>query len=371
VLYDPDMAESSLLRRDAQKAYEKKDYKGALAALEKILASGPSNDELLATLDLRVSIYMKLDDKVSARKDATQMIRTNRADGRGYLRLGQLERLTDDHAAAIKWYEHGLKKVAERDRLHAYITAQHVKTTAMLKAKTVVSKPADPFAKLPAEIIEMIVRFFNYREAVICLRVSKTWRQVLHTYSTLRNTLDFSHVGKGKLVTFAGIKAALRRSQKAERPILVVAKDFTQPAARYLKKTMERWIHYTKMQHFEVDCPGDTTIDFQSLQWHQFQLRTVVFGSQHKISLDTVYKILQSCEALQKAVFLSVWPSSSNKEVDPWVQSTVVSRPNLVLLTIERAHAMGRQPLSLVMPVGPSLCRVLSIIADIRTGQVL
>jgi F-box/TPR repeat protein Pof3 len=192
------MAESSLLRRDAQKAYEKKEYRMALAILEKALASEPSRDDLLASLDLRVSISLKLDDKVSARKDATHMIRMNRADGRGYLRLGQLERLTDDYAAAIKWYEYGLKNVPEGDRLRAYITAQHVKTMAVLKAQTVLSKPVDPFTELPAEIIQMIVAFLNYREATVFLRVSKTWHSVLSTYSVLRNTLDFSDVAKGR-----------------------------------------------------------------------------------------------------------------------------------------------------------------------------
>src|SRR5450432_211973 len=102
------MAAYSLLRRDVHKAYEKKNYNDALAILENMLASAPSQDDILATLDLRVSVYLKLNDKVSARKDAAQMVRINRTDGRGYLRLGQLERLGDDLAASIKWYEHGL-----------------------------------------------------------------------------------------------------------------------------------------------------------------------------------------------------------------------------------------------------------------------
>jgi F-box/TPR repeat protein Pof3 len=193
------MAGTSRFRREAQKAYETGEYAGALAILDKALASGSlSGDEALAVLDLRVSIFLKLDDKVTARKIATQMIRTNRADGRGYLRLGQLERLARDYATAMTWYDHGLKKVPASDRLHAYLTVQHAKTLALLKAQTVLSKPVDPFAKLPAEIAEMVVSFFNYQEAVLCLRVSKMWRDVFSTYSVLRNTLDFSHVGKGR-----------------------------------------------------------------------------------------------------------------------------------------------------------------------------
>ena len=143
---DPNMVGPSRFRREAQKAYENKEYAGALAILDKALASGPlPQDEALAVLDLRVSIFLKLDDKVTARKIATQMIRTNRADGRGYIRLGQLERLVRDYAAAMTWYDHGLKKVPESDKLHAYIIVQHTKTMALLKAQTVLSKPVDPF----------------------------------------------------------------------------------------------------------------------------------------------------------------------------------------------------------------------------------
>jgi F-box/TPR repeat protein Pof3 len=196
---DPNMVGPSQFRREAQKAYENKEYTEALAILDKALASGPfPQDEALAVLDLRVSIFLKLDDRVTARKIATQMVRTNRADGRGYIRLGQLERLTRDYAAAMTWYDYGLKKVPKSDKLHAYIIVQHTKTMALLKAQTVLSKPVDPFAKLPAEIVEMVVSFFNYQEAVLCLRVSKMWRHVFSTYSVLRNTLDFSHVGKGR-----------------------------------------------------------------------------------------------------------------------------------------------------------------------------
>ena len=371
------MATYSLLRRDVHQAYEKKDYKGALAILQNMLASAPSQDDLLAALDLRVSAHLKLNDKASARKDAAQMVRINRADGRGYIRLGQLERLGGDHAASIKWYEHGLKQVPESNRLHAYITAQHIKTLAMLKSQTVVSNRMDPFKKLPVEIIEMIVRLFNYREAVICLGVSKTWQNMLHTYSSLRDSLDFSQVGKGKLVTFTGIKAALRRSQKAERPTLVVAKNLTQPAARHLKETMERWIHYIKMQHFEVDYPSNGSdqspnISFQSLQWQRFQLRTLVFGPDHTISMDTVYRILQSCDALRNAAFLSVGRGSGNLEASSWARSTSVSRPNLTSLTIQGIKGkIASSPLAIpVRPELTRLCRFLWRIANTKTGRV-
>src|SRR2546421_5712878 len=344
------MAELPQYRREAQQSYEKKDYCGALAILEKALASRPSQDDLIAILDLRVSVYLKLDDKVSARKDATVMIRTNRADSRGYLRLGQLERLAGDNAGALKWYDHGLKKVPKGDRLHAYIVAQHTKTTGLVKAQTVFSKAADPLSKLPVEIVEMIVASLNYREAVVCLRVSKTWRQVLSTYSVLRNTLDFSCVGQGKLVSFAGIKAALGRSQKAEPPVVVIAANMTPPAARHLKQTMDRWIHYTKMSHFEVQHAAMDFVGYESLQWKRFNLRAVVFGGEHTVSLDTIYNILQSCEALERAVFSSIEPSKSIK-AQSWAQSITVSRPALRSLTLAGAHHVDGIPYDFDIPV--------------------
>lgn len=367
------MPDYLLLKRDAQRAYERQDYERALAILDKIVASTPSQAELVATLDLRVSVYLKLGNNVAARNDATQMIRTNRSDGRGYLRRGQLERLTNDHAAALKWYEHGLKQVPQSDRLHAYINAQHAKTTAVLKAHIIVSKPVDPFTKLPAEMVEMVLRFFNYRQVVILLRVSKTWRHMLHTYSTLRNTLDFSQVGTGKLVTLPGIKAALRRSQNTERPVLVIARNLTQPAARHFRETMERPIHYVKMQHFEVNYPSNGghytwNVSFESLPWQRFQLRTLVFGPDHMISTATIFKILQICETLEKATFSSVRRGPDNLEVHSWARSTATSRPNLTSLTIQGPKEAAPS-LLLAIPVRPCLHTFLLMLLTLAQAK--
>jgi hypothetical protein len=157
------------------------------------------------------------------------------------------------------------------------------------------------------------------------------------------------------------MKSALRRSQKGERPVLVIAANLTQPAARYLKETMDRWIHYTKMRHFEVNCPltevdQPSDVNFQFLQWHRFNLRTVVFGEEHQVDLNMFYKILQSCEGLEKANFTSLTTNRRNHTpADAWVHSVTVNRPNLVSLIMRGAQGPGGGSLICNIPVGSNV----------------
>jgi hypothetical protein len=164
------------------------------------------------------------------------------------------------------------------------------------------------------------------------------------------------------VVSFANMKSALRRSQKGERPVLVIAANLTQAAARHLKETMDRWIHYTKMRHFQVNYPfteadQPSDVNFQFLQWHRFNLRTVVFGEEHQVDLSMVYKILQSCEGLEKANFMALTNRRNHTSADLWVHSITVNRPNLVSLTMRGAHEPGRRPLTCSIPVGPNASR--------------
>jgi len=162
------------------------------------------------------------------------------------------------------------------------------------------------------------------------------------------------------VVSFAGMKSALRRSQKGEQPVLVIAANLTQPAARRLKETMDRWIHFTKMRHFEVNYPltevdQPVNVNFQFLQWHRFNLHTVVFGEEHQVDLSMFYKILQSCEGLEKASFMSLTNRRNHTPADAWVHSSTVNRPNLVSLIMRGAQGPGGRSLTCSIPVGPNV----------------
>jgi hypothetical protein len=166
------------------------------------------------------------------------------------------------------------------------------------------------------------------------------------------------------VVSFASMKSALRRSQKGERPVLVIAANLTQPAARHLKETMDRWIHYTKMRHFEVNHPLNevdqpSDVNFQFLQWHRFNLRTVVFGEEHQVDLSMFYKILQSCEGLEKANFMSLTNRRNHTSVDAWVHSITVNRPNLVSLIMRGAQGPGGRSHICSIPVGSNVAEAV------------
>lgn len=326
---------STITLQTAKKAYDEQDYPKVLTVLQELQAVSKSHGYIVALLDLRVSTFLKLNKPDNARSDARRMIRSNKADGRGYLRCGQLERLKDNHAGALTWYEHGLKNVPETDRLHAFITAQHTKTTVVLQRQLTLKRASDPLARLPAEIIEMILGFFSYYEATAMLRVSKGWKRVWSAYSSLRNTLDFTRVAKGRLVSFISMKAALRRSRLSDRPVDVLAANLTPAAARHLKDDMSRWTQYRKMQRFEIYHPLANHVDYEFLQWHQFRLKTVVFGLQHEISLKMVFRVLSACETLEKAHFAAVMSNGREPVLDRWADDTSVARPHLMSLTIQ------------------------------------
>ena len=98
-------------KRDEATQYEKEQHRQALEAT--IVIPLPEDTDTAArmnALDLHVMAYVRLNNLPAARRDAVLMLRTNRKDGRGYVRCGQIERLAGDISAASQWYEHGLDR---------------------------------------------------------------------------------------------------------------------------------------------------------------------------------------------------------------------------------------------------------------------
>ena len=347
------MPQSTQCLDEAEKAYEQKDYAKALAALDQGLttARSPGVDQhnLLSILDLQVATYLRLDKLDAANQSALSMIKSNKADGRGYLRCGQLQQRREDYTAANVWYERGLEHVAASDHLHSAILAQHEKNSAKLQLQAALSKPDDPFRVLPVDVLEMIIAFFSYREVVSLLRVSKGWQWILFNSHVLRNTIDFRLVGREKKVSSYAMESSLRRISDRPASILVGA-DLTHLAAEHLKSSLERWINFTGLHRFEIDLPcrrGSTYPSFASLPWHRYNLKSVNFGLRHSIHLNSVYRILQSCEALQKATFKSIeGPRQCEMEdSDSWKSNSSIVRPNMTALFMQ-GYLVLRLPVS-------------------------
>jgi tetratricopeptide (TPR) repeat protein len=144
----------------------------------------------LALLDLRVEARLRRKKYDRARKDAETMIRVDKTDARGYIRLGQIKRLQGDRSAALKSYSTGLEYVLTNRPLRDVLKTKHENA---LRAITQL-KPTDPVTVLPAELLRMILYHFDYREATAIIRVSKSWRDAIVSLPLIRTALTI-HLG--------------------------------------------------------------------------------------------------------------------------------------------------------------------------------
>jgi tetratricopeptide (TPR) repeat protein len=151
------------LRDVGEAALRGNHYKEAIRAFDEGLGKAKaqnSNKSRLASLnllDLRVEARLRRNKYDRARKDAEAMIRIDRTDARGYIRLGQIKRLKGDRTAALKAYSTGLKHVPTSHPLRHVLKTKHENTIRAITQ----SKPTDPVAVLPMELLQMVLYHFN------------------------------------------------------------------------------------------------------------------------------------------------------------------------------------------------------------------
>ncbi|KAH7026306.1 uncharacterized protein B0I36DRAFT_330349 [Microdochium trichocladiopsis] len=144
-----------------------------------------------------------LDESISCTE---QLINLSPRDPKGYLRLGKALRLQGKPTVAYEAYVAGSQLVAAKHPDHPLLpmlNAQAAKVKGMTRT--------DPLAKLPYELIRMILQDVGFRTLCLCLRVSKTWKAVLTSAMAqdLWRTQQYfytNHKPRG----FAGPRTALR-----------------------------------------------------------------------------------------------------------------------------------------------------------------
>ena len=271
-------------------------------------------------LDLLVEARIGLSRFDRAFKDASTMVRCDRTDARGYIRCGQLKRLQGSRQAALDFYAKGMQNVPTDQALYKVLQTQHDQTA---RATLTLSRSADPFSVLPAEILQMILSYFAYRDATSLLRVSKTWtKTVLATHPTIANSLDFSQSQRS--ISRATFLACLRRLSRS--PSTLVAEYLSRGATRALFDRLQSWTSLTSLKLKKVN------LDVASVRWSKLKLREVALGKEQKITTTTVLKILRSCPQLEVACFVSVWNGASVE--DMLVQDERSAFPSLKKLTL-------------------------------------
>jgi hypothetical protein len=262
-----------------------------LSALEAILLSKDTNTAArMNALDLHAKAYIELNNLPAARRDALLMLRTNRTDGRGYVRSAQIERLAGDIPAAVEWYDHGLRRVPETDHLYPYMREERRKTI-------VLSRPTDPVTVLPEEVLEFVLSFLEYRDISRSLQVSKLWNTRLSTIRPMSDTVDF-RLCSG-IVSTASLDIALKRVRKSAKTLHFA--NLSDAARRLLKSRLDVYADYPKLQTLSLNGWG-----LMSLPFSRYPLKSIQITDSSGLEMAVVVNILKTCKELEIAKFTNV-----------------------------------------------------------------
>ncbi|KIX04542.1 uncharacterized protein Z518_05412 [Rhinocladiella mackenziei CBS 650.93] len=304
---------------DCRKAAKEKRFYAALESVTTALRlsacdMSTSCETRLTLLDIRVAVYLRMLKTDRALRDAKAMIRVDRKDGRGYIRCGQIERLQDNKARAIEYYEHGLKSIPTSDPYFYSITEKLHDLREQIKSELFFSRRTDPMTTLPLEVVESILSFLDYRQHVQMLRVSKPWKNMLLGRPPLTNTIAFPQASKD--ITPRMLRATLRR---VRAPKTVIAHNLTKISAEILNTTLQRWEDFTSLQHLEID---NQWLSGWKLPLSKYNLKILVLGPDPTISSEDVSIILRDCPSLEIARFQKVLDfhhPGSNPERGRWI----------------------------------------------------
>ncbi|KAK6069083.1 F-box domain-containing protein [Seiridium cupressi] len=100
-------------------------------------------------------------------------------DPRGYLRVGQLLRLTDKHHTALAVYQQGIGLVTRANPNHSGLQALQEQEKATRKSISQV----DPLEALPSELLVLVLSYLKTRQHCRCLRVSKLWKAFMQSHA--------------------------------------------------------------------------------------------------------------------------------------------------------------------------------------------
>lgn len=293
----------SELIKKCQKAAADKQYDVALDIASKALRATERDRSVSAQtrvtlLDLRTALYIRTEDYDLALKDAKAMIRIDRSDGRGYIRCGQIERLKGNRAAAVTFYQHGLKHVAGFDQYSQLIAKEMASVKEELRLMTVLAKAKDPMTTLPLEVVEIILSHLSYRQHIQMLRVCKAWKRLLCSLPPVTDTLAFP--GADKAVTPKMLHPALRRLKEPKR---ISAHHLTATSSEILSRTLQAWQRLPQLQHLEIQ---DKWLPVWQLPLSKYHLRSIILGPETAIPFDLVPSLLKDCASLEVAQFKNV-----------------------------------------------------------------
>jgi len=148
------------LREIGKQYYGAKQYGKAIEAFTQALEARSPPD--ISLYDYRAATWEKLDKLEEALRDARQMIRLQRREVRGYLRTGKILQKLQKPDVALGIYQYGIRNVPASSENYDLLQKMHDKLTRQLSPP----KSVDPFVVLPVELIEMIISYLSFCDAV-------------------------------------------------------------------------------------------------------------------------------------------------------------------------------------------------------------
>lgn len=283
---------------DCQNAVKDKRYVAALDALKSALQDAQKNGrgDHINILDHRVAVYLNMESLDLAHKDAKNMVRHDRKDGRGYLRCGQIERLLGNQAAAINWYKQGLKRVPTTHRSFSSLRKQVDKVESQVQQGLVFMKASDPLLAMPLETVELILSFLNFKQTVGLLRVSRSWNKLVSSLPPLIDTIDYR--APKRPINNSMLRATLR---KLRVPKSITATQMCPEARQELIGKLQNGRSFTELSHLELlldDYPAG------GLPFSKYKLKSLVLGiagvsKTSGLNINIVDDILIHCPKLE------------------------------------------------------------------------
>lgn len=334
----------STLHTRGQDLYRQKQYEAALQCFTKAIGQGSKAP--VAVFDNRAATYTKLGDLRAALNDGRQMIQQEKGNCAGYLRTGKILQLLGNHKTALDLYEMGIRKVSSGDPNIMLLRGQHEKLARQLAPPRAI----DPLQMLPLELVEMTIKYLEFRHIVGLLRVSKTWLQLLISMPSLWSDLDFSAAKRP--VTLGAVRKYIKRGNgTTTRVILDRFGSNAEKIPRYVA-TRCRGLNDLRIPGGLI---GATILEAAPCASN---LKTLIISKACQISCDAVGQLLSQCPSLERAEFESV--TAQNRTLI-WE----VDMPKLRALTLDTSKAVrGRGDPMLVLHT------LLTKIPDIRTLSI-
>ncbi|KAI0549863.1 hypothetical protein F4679DRAFT_544932 [Xylaria curta] len=242
---------------------------------------------------------------------AEAMINLAPREPKGFLRLGRILRLKRSYRQAFQIYQQGIELVSKKNSSHPLLS-----TLRQMRDK--IKYPAvatDPLTVMPLELIAMIFKYLDFRSLCRCLRVSKSWRNLLTTRdATIQSLWRIQHFDR--CTRFSRVRPSLLQKYAGYAGSRVTELRIRNCSQFCIDESVFQWI---------ATCPGLKTLKLQGKETSdQFpmsrtihpclpQLTSLYFGFYAPFLEEFVHKIVASSATTLKELTILNFPSRLTK----------------------------------------------------------